>query len=97
MVYHDKAHTMSGYVVKVGKGAHAGAQFRIIDWIDHGILIPTEQMLADYEQDRIVQGHPIDNDVLIGWISQSEAVLKHVRDLDLEHSRSMPPNSTGAG
>jgi hypothetical protein len=92
---HIQAHTMSGWTVKIGKGSHAGADFRIIDWIDHSILIPSVEMLNDYDVDRIALGNPDDNNVLIGWVSASNAILKHVNDLDLEHSRSKSPSSIG--
>lgn len=95
MPIHTKAHTMSGHIVKIGSGQFAGADFRIIDWIDHGDHIPTADQLAAYEADRIAQGHPIGNDVVLGQLGDLGTILKHVEDLDLEHSRSKTPNTTG--
>lgn len=92
---HDKPPTMQGWIVKIGAGAYAGADFRIIDWIDHGALVPDTDMLVAYETDRQVQGHPDDNNVMLGWISPSVAILKHMNDLDLEQSRSKAPSTTG--
>ncbi len=92
---HNKAPTMQGWIVKIGKGAHAGADFRIINWIDFGLLGPTEQMVADYEAERILLGDPADNNILIGWVSDTETILKHMNNLDLEQSRSKSPSTTG--
>lgn len=92
---HDKPPTMQGWIVKIGSGTHAGADFRILNWIDFGPLVLDTEMLSLYEADRIAQGHPDDNNVIIGSLSNSSFILKHMNDLDLEQSRSKSPSTTG--
>lgn len=91
---HDKAPTMAGWIVKITKGAGAGADFRILDWCDHGILLPDDDMWENYETDRISLGDPDDNNIMSGWIGNT-LILKHMNNLDLEQSRSKSPSTTG--